>query len=226
MVAHSEFTLWTMDCNEPLGGCSLWQNIFWQLISPPFRSSCRHVKPERPNDIPAVSASNHPRSTFSTSGWVGEVQTGNQCVQEPLWDVWIGCPWLSRLCHREKVRSEWSGSSPNLPHKGLVKTFIGISCHNLLLYTYQGWLDLISQFTTDYGRDHTTPLPTLFLNSNLTLSSPDDTSPAVDFRTLALAQVDNPNLARLQTWSSLRFQAVPLAFSDGVSIVCDISTPV
>ncbi len=38
----------------------------------------------------------------------------------------------------------------------------------------------------------------------------DDTSPVVDFRALALAQVDNPDLARLQTRSSLRFHAVPL----------------
>ena len=47
----------------------------------------------------------------------------------------------------------------------------------------------------------------------------------VDFRALALAQVNDPELAHLRTQSSLRLQAVPLPFSDGLSIVCDVSTP-
>lgn len=54
----------------------------------------------------------------------------------------------------------------------------------------------------------------------------DNSSPVVDFRALALAKVDDPDLARLrsQSQSSLRLEDVPLVLSDGVSIVCNVST--
>ena len=89
-------------------------------------------------------------------------------------------------------------------------------------------LDMISQFTTDLRHvqgSHNSAADTL---SRLEVSAlhTGDTAPVVDFRALALAQVNDPDLAHLQTQSSLRFQTVPLAFSDGVSIVCDVSTPV
>ena len=48
--------------------------------------------------------------------------------------------------------------------------------------------------------------------------------PVVDFRELALAQVDDPNLARLQATSSFCLDQVPLTLSDGLFIVCDVST--
>ncbi len=41
---------------------------------------------------------------------------------------------------------------------------------------------------------------------------------------MAAAQAGDPTLTRLQSDSSLDLQAIPLALSDGVSIVCDMST--
>ena len=52
----------------------------------------------------------------------------------------------------------------------------------------------------------------------------DDSSPVVDFRALALAQVDDPDLLCLQSDSSLRLEEIPLALSDDIFIICDVST--
>ena len=46
----------------------------------------------------------------------------------------------------------------------------------------------------------------------------------MDFRELALAQIDDPELAKLHSNSSLCLEQVPLALSDGVSIIYDVST--
>ncbi len=54
----------------------------------------------------------------------------------------------------------------------------------------------------------------------------DDASPIIVIRAMAEAQVNDPNLIHLHSDSSLQLQQVPLAHSDGASIVCDISTGV
>lgn len=51
-----------------------------------------------------------------------------------------------------------------------------------------------------------------------------DSTPVVDFRAMSAAQQDNPDLARLQANTSLDLQQVPLALSDGATILCDVST--
>ncbi len=48
----------------------------------------------------------------------------------------------------------------------------------------------------------------------------------MDFRELALAQAGDPELAKCHANSSLKLERVPLALSDGVSIICDVSTGV
>ena len=89
-------------------------------------------------------------------------------------------------------------------------------------------LDFISQFTTDLrhvkgsanaAADALSRLSTNALHVGLP-------NPVVDFQELALAQVNDPDLAQLlqSSNSSLRLEQVPLALSDGVSIVCDVST--
>ena len=50
-----------------------------------------------------------------------------------------------------------------------------------------------------------------------------DHTSVVDLQELALAQVDNPNLSRFCADSSLRFESAPF-LSEGISLVCDIST--
>lgn len=52
-------------------------------------------------------------------------------------------------------------------------------------------------------------------------STMDDDSPAVDFRTRALATVDDPDFTRLWSNSSLHLEEVTLALSDDV--ICDVS---
>ena len=51
-------------------------------------------------------------------------------------------------------------------------------------------------------------------------------SPVMDFRQLALAQVDDPELDKLREDSSLQLEAIPLALADGLTIICDTSTGV
>lgn len=48
-------------------------------------------------------------------------------------------------------------------------------------------------------------------------------SSVVDFRELALAQADDPDLPRLRTDTSLRLESIPF-LSEGISVLCDVST--
>ncbi len=77
-------------------------------------------------------------------------------------------------------------------------------------------LDYISQFTSDLRHVKGTAADAL---SRLSALHTDNTS-VVDFRELALAQVNDPDLPQLRTDSSLR---VPF-LSEGISIVCYVST--
>ena len=52
----------------------------------------------------------------------------------------------------------------------------------------------------------------------------EDTVPVIDFRAMAAAQADELDLARLQADSSLKLKWVALALSDGVDLLCDVST--
>ena len=51
-----------------------------------------------------------------------------------------------------------------------------------------------------------------------------DATPVVDFRLIAAAQAKDPDLARIQSDTSLKLQPVPLALSDEATILCDVST--
>lgn len=53
-----------------------------------------------------------------------------------------------------------------------------------------------------------------------------NTVPVVDFMTMATVQANDPDLAKLRADSTLRFQQVPLLMSNGVTLLCDISTGV
>ncbi len=84
--------------------------------------------------------------------------------------------------------------------------------------------DYISQFTSDLryvqglantAADALSRLDTNALHTNNTS--------VVDFRELALAQVNDPDLPRLHTDSSLRLESVPF-LSEGISIICDVAT--
>ena len=89
-------------------------------------------------------------------------------------------------------------------------------------------LDLISQYTVDIrhveGANNSVAdaLSRVVVNALHT----GDALPVIDFRAMAMAQVNDPSLAQLQSDSSLQLQHVPLALSDGASIVCDMSTGV
>ncbi len=65
-------------------------------------------------------------------------------------------------------------------------------------------------------------LSRLSVNALHTSASP----PVMDFRELALAQVDDPELNKLREDSSLRLELIPLALADGLTITCDTSTGV
>ena len=87
-------------------------------------------------------------------------------------------------------------------------------------------LDLISQFTTDLRHIQGSENAAADALSRVTANAlhTGDSAPVVDFRTLALAQVDDPDLTRLHSDSSLQLVEVPLALSDDISITCDVST--
>ena len=89
-------------------------------------------------------------------------------------------------------------------------------------------LDFISQFTTDLhhvqGSNNTAADALSRLTTNaLHINSP---TPVVDFQELAMAQTDDPELARLRADSSLRLEQVPLALTEGEFITFDVSTGV
>ena len=89
-------------------------------------------------------------------------------------------------------------------------------------------LDFISQFTSDIrhvrGIDNTVAdaLSRMPINALHT----GESVPVVDFRAMAADQDDDPDLFRLRADSSMKLQQVPLALSDGVSLLCDVSTGV
>ena len=87
-------------------------------------------------------------------------------------------------------------------------------------------LDFISQFTTDLchiqGSANTAADTLSCLETNALHTG--NTS-VVDFWELALAQAEDPKLPRLQADSSLQLESVPF-LSDGISLICDISTGV
>ena len=89
-------------------------------------------------------------------------------------------------------------------------------------------LDFISQFTTDLRHVQGSANAAADALSRLSTNAlhTDTSSPVVDFRELASAQTDDPELADLRANSSLKLQQVPLALSEGVSIICDVSTGV
>ncbi len=87
-------------------------------------------------------------------------------------------------------------------------------------------LDYISQFTSDIrhvpGSDNAVAdaLSRLPVNALHT----GNTTTIVDFQAMAAAQLEDPTLSTLQADSSLHLQQVPIAMSDGVSLLCDVST--
>ncbi len=89
-------------------------------------------------------------------------------------------------------------------------------------------LDFISQFTSDIRHVQGSvnsvadALSRLSVNALHTSASP----PVMDFRELALAQVDDPELNKLREDSSLWLKPIPLALADGLTITCDTSTGV
>ena len=87
-------------------------------------------------------------------------------------------------------------------------------------------LDLISQFTSDIRHVKGTHNPVANALSRVevgTVSGRAESPPVIDFKAMALAQDSDPELKHLQTGSSLKLQAVPLAMSDA-TILCDVST--
>ena len=89
-------------------------------------------------------------------------------------------------------------------------------------------LDLISQFTTDLRHVQGAHNAAADVLSRLSVNAlhTDNSSPIVDFQALALAQEDDPDLAQLRSESSLHMEEAPLTLSDGISIICDVSTGV
>ena len=87
-------------------------------------------------------------------------------------------------------------------------------------------LDLIAQFTTDIRHVHGSNNTVADALSRLNISAlhTGDSTTVVDFGAMAAAQHDDPDLVRLQHDSSLKLEQVPLAMSDGITLVCDVST--
>jgi len=87
-------------------------------------------------------------------------------------------------------------------------------------------LDYISQFTSDIrhvrGSDNAVAdaLSRIPVNALHT----GDATPVLDFQAMAAAQIEDPSLSTLQADSSLDLQQVPLAMSEGVHLLCDVST--
>ena len=87
-------------------------------------------------------------------------------------------------------------------------------------------LDLIAQFTTDIRHVHGSNNTVADALSRLNISAlhTGDSTTVVDFGAMAAAQHDDLDLVRLQHDSSLKLEQVPLAMSDGITLVCDVST--
>ena len=117
------------------------------------------------------------------------------------------------------------------------RSFHVLTDHKPLIYTLSArsdrysprqvrHLDLISQFTSDIrhvqGNRNAVADALSRVSTNALHTS--DSTPVVDFRAMAAAQVDDPDLAQLQSNSSLTLQQVPLSLCDGVMLLCDVST--
>ena len=89
-------------------------------------------------------------------------------------------------------------------------------------------LDFISQFTSDlrYVPGSANTAADALSRFSANALQVNTSSPVVDFRELALAQTDDPELAKLFADSSLHFERVPLALSEGQEIICDVSTSI
>ena len=87
-------------------------------------------------------------------------------------------------------------------------------------------LDFSTQFTTDLRHVLGSADAAADALSRVSTNSlrTDNSSPVIDFWELALAQTCDPELAKLRANSSLCLEQVPLAFSHGVSLICDTST--
>ncbi len=87
--------------------------------------------------------------------------------------------------------------------------------------------DLISQFTTDIRHIQGTHNSVADALSRIVVNAihcDGGLNTVIDFRVMAEAQVNDPDLTKLQSDSSLKLQRIPLALSDGGFIICDMST--
>ena len=89
-------------------------------------------------------------------------------------------------------------------------------------------LEFISQFTSDirHVRGPNNPVADALSRVHVSAIHTGDTVPVVDFRAMAAAQAADPSIRKVHSDSSLELQQVPLALSDGVSLLCDVSTGV
>ena len=89
-------------------------------------------------------------------------------------------------------------------------------------------LDFISQFTSDIRHVRGTGNSVADALSRLSINAlhTGDSVPVVDFRAMADTHADDPDLLHIRADSSMKLQQVPLTLSDGVSLLCDISTGV
>ena len=89
-------------------------------------------------------------------------------------------------------------------------------------------LEFISQFTSDIHHVKETGNAAADAMSRLPINAvhTGDSTSVVDFRSMAAAQLEDSDITRLQTVSSLKLQQVPLALSDGDTILCDVCTGV
>ncbi len=87
-------------------------------------------------------------------------------------------------------------------------------------------LDFIAQFTSDLRHVQRSQNPVADALSRITTKSlhTGDADPVVDFRFMAAAQADDLDLPRVQSDTSLKLQPIPLALTDGATILCDVST--
>ena len=87
-------------------------------------------------------------------------------------------------------------------------------------------LDFISQFTSDIRHVKGTSNAAADALSRLPIHAvhTGDSTTVVDFRAMAAAQLEDRDLPCIQTDSSLQLQQVPLALSEGSTILCDVST--
>jgi cleavage and polyadenylation specificity factor subunit 1 len=90
-------------------------------------------------------------------------------------------------------------------------------------------LDFISQFTSDvrHVKGVHNPVADALSRIGANALNLNNSCPGIDFKAMATEQSKDPDLTRLQssTTTSLRFDAVPLAMSDG-TVICDTSTVV